>query len=57
MVSRGAVSLLSLDHSEHKDRPMDFADAVLIRTAEREGIHKICTVDRKDFLFIGYTAG
>jgi predicted nucleic acid-binding protein len=28
---------------------MDLADAALIRVAEREGIRKIFTVDRKDF--------
>jgi predicted nucleic acid-binding protein len=28
---------------------MDMADAALVRVAEREGIRKIFTVDRKDF--------
>jgi uncharacterized protein len=28
---------------------MDLADAALIRVAEREGIRKIFTADRKDF--------
>jgi hypothetical protein len=34
---------------KYADRPMDLADAALIRVAEREGIRKIFTVDRKDF--------
>jgi len=34
---------------KYADRPMDLADAALIRIAEREGIRKIFTVDKKDF--------
>jgi uncharacterized protein len=34
---------------EPADRPMDVVDAALIRIAEREGIRKIFTVDKKDF--------
>lgn len=59
MLSRGAVSLLPLGPDDflrmrglmqkYKDRRMDLADAALICTAEREGIRKIFTVDRKDF--------
>jgi uncharacterized protein len=59
MMSRGVVSLLPLGPADlprmrelmqkYKDRPMDLADAALIRAAEREGIRKIFTVDRKDF--------
>jgi predicted nucleic acid-binding protein len=30
-------------------RPMDLADAALVRVAEREGIRRIFTVGRKDF--------
>jgi predicted nucleic acid-binding protein len=29
---------------------MDLADAALVRIAEREGIHRIFTLDRRDFL-------
>jgi uncharacterized protein len=29
--------------------PMDFADATLVRVAERENIHQIFTLDRRDF--------
>ena len=59
MLCRGAVSLLPLGADDfprmrelmwkYKDRPMDLADAALIHTAEREGIRKIFTVDRRDF--------
>ena len=34
---------------EYADRPMDLADADLVRVAEREGIMGIFTVDRNDF--------
>ena len=33
----------------YADQPMDLADAALVRAAEREGIEKIFTVDRRDF--------
>jgi len=59
MLSRGAVQLLPLDSGDaprirelmrkYANRPMDLADAALLRVAEREGIRKIFTVDRKDF--------
>ena len=34
---------------KYADRPMDLADAPLIRIAEREGPRKIFTVDKTDF--------
>jgi predicted nucleic acid-binding protein len=34
---------------KYANRPMDLADAALLRVAEREGIRKIFTVDRRDF--------
>jgi len=34
---------------KYSNRPMDLADAALLRVAEREGIRKIFTVDRRDF--------
>jgi predicted nucleic acid-binding protein len=34
---------------KYADRPIDLADAALVRVAEREGIRKIFTVDRNDF--------
>jgi uncharacterized protein len=35
--------------SHYADRPMDFADATLVRLAQRESIAKIFTVDHADF--------
>jgi predicted nucleic acid-binding protein len=59
MLHRGAIQLLPLDVGDvprmrelmrkYADRPMDFADAALLRVAEREGLRKIFTVDRRDF--------
>jgi hypothetical protein len=59
MLARGAVRLLPLDSDDiprmrelmrkYADRPMDLADAALLRVAERQGIRTIFTVDRKDF--------
>ena len=54
-----AIALLALDRDDvprirelmwkYRDRPMDFADAALVRVAEREGLDSVFTVDRKDF--------
>jgi uncharacterized protein len=59
MLVRKALELLPLGLADlprirellrkYADRPMDLADAVLIRIAEREGIRKIFTVDTRDF--------
>ena len=59
MLERSAVLLLPFDSSDiprtrelmrkYADRPMDLADAALLRVAEREGLRKIFTVDRRDF--------
>jgi hypothetical protein len=59
MLARGAVQLMSLGMADiprirelmikYADRPMDLADAALVRVAEREGIRRIFTVDRNDF--------
>ena len=59
MLERGAVLLLPLDNSDiprvrelmrkYDNRPMDLADASLVRLAEREGLRKIFTIDRRDF--------
>ena len=59
MLERGAVLLLPFDSNDiprtrelmrkYADRPMDLADAALLRVAEREGLRKIFTVDRRDF--------
>jgi uncharacterized protein len=59
MLERGALQLLTLDTGDaprirelmkkYSSRPMDLADAALLRVAEREGLRKIFTVDRRDF--------
>ena len=59
MLARGVVQLLRLDLADiprirelmtkYADRPMDLADAALVRVAEREGIRRVFTVDRSDF--------
>jgi predicted nucleic acid-binding protein len=55
----GSPRLLPLDAEDiptmrdlmlkYRDRPMDLADAALVRVAERERIFTIFTVDRSDF--------
>jgi len=59
MIVRGVVKLLPLELDDvprirelmrqYANRPMDLADAALIRVAEREGIRQFFTVDRRDF--------
>jgi predicted nucleic acid-binding protein len=34
---------------KYRDLPMDFADAALVAVAEREGITRVFTLDRRDF--------
>jgi predicted nucleic acid-binding protein len=34
---------------KHRDLPMDLADAALVRVAEREGLTRIFTLDRRHF--------
>jgi predicted nucleic acid-binding protein len=34
---------------KYRDRPMDLADATLVRVAEREKIRTVFTIDRRDF--------
>ena len=58
MIERGALRILALDTSDvpriralmHKygSRPMDLADATLVRAAERDGFRQIFTLD-EDF--------
>jgi predicted nucleic acid-binding protein len=55
----GTLGLLPLDDRDvprirelmrkYRNRPMDLADAALVRVAEREAITTIFTVDRSDF--------
>lgn len=59
MFERGAFQIVQLGASDiprirelmrkYANRPMDLADASLLRVAEREGIRKIFTIDRRDF--------
>jgi predicted nucleic acid-binding protein len=59
MLETGAIVLLPLDAHDvprmkqlmekYGDRPMDMADAALVRVAEREGLRRILTLDRTDF--------
>ena len=34
---------------EYADHPMDLADASLVAMAESENLHKVFTIDRRDF--------
>jgi uncharacterized protein len=59
MIARASVEILPLGPDDvprirelmrqYANRPMDLADAALVRVAEREGIRKFFTIDRKDF--------
>jgi len=58
-VRSGAVTLLSITDADsaaleelmkrYRNRPMDFADATLVRVAEREAVSTILTIDHNDF--------
>ncbi len=59
MLRRGAVRLVPLGQEDvsrlqelmakYRDQPMDLADAALVRVAERDGLDRVFTVDRRDF--------
>ena len=59
ILETGAVRLLSLDETDvprikqlmvkYRDLPMDFADAALVRVAERHGLRRVLTLDQRDF--------
>lgn len=59
MIESKALELAPLDASDaqrmrelmakYADRPMDLADAALVRVAEREDIIRVFTLDRADF--------
>jgi uncharacterized protein len=59
MIGAGGFQLLDLGNedyprmrelmSKYRDRPMDLADAALVRVAEREHCNRILTIDRRDF--------
>ncbi len=58
-LSSGAVTVLGIDDTDmavlemlmkkYHDRPMDFADATLVRLAQREMLATIFTIDHDDF--------
>jgi uncharacterized protein len=58
-VRSAAVTVLAIEDADlpalaalmrkYSDRPMDFADATLVRLAEREGLSAIFTIDHDDF--------
>ena len=45
----GDVSRMRQLMQKYHDLPMDFADAALVTVAEREGITRVFTLDRRDF--------
>ena len=59
LLRSGAITLLPVDDRDtaeletlmkrYADRPMDFADATLVRLAQREGLTTVFTVDHDDF--------
>jgi predicted nucleic acid-binding protein len=59
ILETGAIELLPLHDDDiphlkrlmekYRDLPMDLADAALVRVAEREGIRRVLTLDRRDF--------
>lgn len=59
LLRSGAITLLPITDDDaadldrlmarYRDRPMDFADATLVRLAERDGLCDILTVDHNDF--------
>ena len=59
LAALGIIELLPLDSIDiprirelmvkYADRPMDLADAALVRVAERDGIRRFFTTDREDF--------
>ena len=58
-IGRGDLRLVELQEEDiprirqlmiaYRDLPMDFADASLVRIAERDGLRKIFTTDRRHF--------
>ena len=59
MVERGVLLVQQLESADldrarelmrhYRDLPMDFADATLVAYAERENLHEVFTVNRRDF--------
>lgn len=59
IVEQGALRIASLDGRDvprlralmrkYRERPMDLADAALVRVGERDGFQTVFTIDRADF--------
>ena len=59
IIDQGALRIAPLDGHDvprmralmqkYRDRPMDLADAALVRVGERDGYHTVFTIDRTDF--------
>ena len=59
MLASASLGLLPIDADDaprmrelmrrYRSLPMDLADAALVRVAEREGIRRVLTLDRRDF--------
>jgi predicted nucleic acid-binding protein len=59
LLATGDLPLLPLDEEDfqgmkvlmekYRDLPMDLADAALVHVAQREGIHKVLTLDHRHF--------
>ena len=59
VIRSGALTVLPISDADlpniealmrkYRDRPMDFADATLVRIAERESLTLILTIDHNDF--------
>lgn len=48
-LEKGDVARMRELMRKYRDLPMDFADAALVRVAERERISTVFTIDRRDF--------
>ena len=48
-LSLGDVTRIRALMRKYRDLPMDFADAALVRVAERDGVRTVFTLDRRDF--------
>lgn len=59
LIATGSLHLIPIDTTDvprmrqlmqkYKDLPMDVADASLVRVAERDGIRRLFTIDRREF--------
>lgn len=59
LIATGSLHLIPIDTTDvprmrqlmqkYKDLPMDLADASLVRVAERDGIRRLFTIDRREF--------